>query len=313
MNTISTLNINSIPASQKFKQLNNYFLTLQQDISALVQQEEATRTIIEDSWQSKLGQGQTNILTDGTCFESAGIGFSSVQGQALPAAALNANAEKPSGPFFATGVSVVIHPKNPYVPTTHFNVRYFESTDKDNNTVFWFGGGFDLTPYYGFDEDCRHWHQQAKAACDPFGAHLYPTFKQQCDDYFYLKHRNETRGIGGLFFDAFNTLGFDQSMAFIKNVSKHFMLAYQPIVQKRNLMPYSEKEINFQRYRRGRYVEFNLLYDRGTQFGLQFGGRTESILMSMPPKVNFCYNYYPPKGSAEEKLYTDYLVPKNWV
>jgi len=211
------------------------------------------------------------------------------------------------------GVSLVIHPRNPYVPTSHANVRLFIAEKAGEPTIWWFGGGFDLTPYYPFEEDVTAWHQCAKAACDPFGASVYPQFKKWCDEYFFLKHRNETRGVGGLFFDDLNEWGFAQCFAFMQSVGNHYIKAYLPIVQKRKNTPYDEKERNFQLYRRGRYVEYNLVYDRGTLFGLQSGGRTESILMSLPPVVHWQYNWQPEPGSAESALYDRYLKPQNWL
>ena len=230
------------------------------------------------------GGGHTRALDDGAVFEQAGVGFSHVHGGELPKAASAQRPELAGRSFQAAGVSVVVHPRNPYAPTSHANVRFFLAEQPGKQPVWWFGGGFDLTPYYGFDEDARHWHETAAAACAPFGAEVYPRFKQWCDDYFHIKHRNEQRGIGGLFFDDLNTWGFDQCFSFIRSVGDHYLQAYLPIVQRRKDTPYSEREREFQLYRRGRYVEFNLVYDRGTLFGLQSGGRTESILMSLPPQ-----------------------------
>jgi coproporphyrinogen III oxidase len=241
------------------------------------------------------------------------VNFSHVYGNELPASATAIRPELAGASFHAMGVSVVIHPNNPYVPTSHFNVRVFLGQKHGQAPIWWFGGGFDLTPYYGFVEDCVHWHNMAKQACEPFGHDLYPKFKNWCDDYFYLKHRQEARGIGGLFFDDFNSLGFDECFKFIQSVGNHYTAAYQTIVAKRKSMAYGERERQFQLYRRGRYVEFNLLYDRGTLFGLQSGGRTESILMSLPPTVNWRYNWQPEPGSAEEKLYSEFLPRRDWV
>ncbi|MGE3921232.1 MAG: oxygen-dependent coproporphyrinogen oxidase, partial [Gammaproteobacteria bacterium] len=215
--------------------------------------------------------------------------------------------------YEALGVSLVLHPENPYVPTTHFNIRFFYSMSEDEKPIWWFGGGFDLTPYYGFEEDCIHWHQVAKDACDPFGLEVYPKFKKWCDEYFYLKHREEPRGIGGLFFDDLNIWQFEKSFAFMRSIGDHFLKAYLPIVQRRKLISYGQREIDFQHYRRGRYAEFNLVYDRGTLFGLQSGGRTESILMSLPPKTSFRYNWKPELGTPEAELYEIFLKPKEWV
>jgi coproporphyrinogen III oxidase len=236
-----------------------------------------------------------------------------VSGFKLPPSATAKRPELADRQFQAMGVSLVIHPLNPYIPTSHANVRFLIAEKPGEKDVWWFGGGFDLTPYYPFSEDVMHWHRTAKAACEPFGETVYPAYKKWCDEYFYLKHRDETRGIGGLFFDDLNEWGFDTSFAFMKNVGNHFIPAYLPIVQKRKNTPYGEREREFQLYRRGRYVEFNLVYDRGTLFGLQSGGRTESILMSMPPAANWRYNWKPEPGSPEAVLYEQYLKPQNWL
>ncbi|MCW9004792.1 MAG: oxygen-dependent coproporphyrinogen oxidase, partial [Gammaproteobacteria bacterium] len=239
--------------------------------------------------------------------------FSHVSGDSMPASATAHRPELAGRSFQAMGVSLVIHPNNPYVPTSHANVRFFIAEKEDEDPIWWFGGGFDLTPYYGFDEDVIHWHQTAKQACDPFGDDVYAKYKKWCDDYFYLKHRDEPRGVGGLFFDDLNEWGFEKSFQFMQSVANHYTKAYLPIVQKRKHTEYGERERDFQLYRRGRYVEFNLVYDRGTLFGLQSGGRTESILMSMPPLVKWRYNWQPEQGSAEAELYEKYLKPKEWV
>ncbi|WP_242604384.1 oxygen-dependent coproporphyrinogen oxidase [Legionella gresilensis] len=268
----------------------------------------------EDIWTRELGGGGiSRILEKGNLFAKAGVNFSHVLGQQLPPSASASRPELAGRSFNALGVSVVVHPENPYVPTTHANIRFFAAERADLPPIWWFGGGFDLTPYYGFYEDCRHWHSIARQACLPFGEHLHPTFKKWCDEYFFLKHRQEARGIGGLFFDDFNEVNFEHSFAFMQSIGDHFMQAYEPIVRKRKDLPYGEKEKAFQLYRRGRYVEFNLIYDRGTLFGLQSGGRTESILMSLPPEVNWIYNWQPEKGSPEAKLYTDFLPAKDWL
>jgi coproporphyrinogen III oxidase len=259
-----------------------------------------------------LGGGITRLMEQGAVIERAGVNFSHVYGEILPQSAMQQQRAGVTGPFQALGVSVVVHPINPYVPTSHANVRFI-SVETDQGPRWWFGGGFDLTPYYGFEEDCQHWHRMAKAACDPFGVQVYPQFKKQCDDYFYLKHRHEPRGIGGLFFDDLNEWGFEACFAFIRNVGDYYIQAYQPILAKRKIMPFTADERRFQHYRRGRYVEFNLLYDRGTLFGLQSGGRTESILMSLPPTVTWQYDWHPAAGSEEEKLYKEFLVAKDWV
>jgi coproporphyrinogen III oxidase len=267
-----------------------------------------------DKWvRQEGGGGKTCILQDGNVFEKAGVNFSHVHGKSLPASA-SANRPELSGcEFDAMGISLVIHPRNPYVPTTHCNVRFFMASQEGKDPIWWFGGGFDLTPYYGFEEDCVHWHQIAKNACEPFGKDIYSRFKNWGDEYFFLKHRNERRGIGGLFFDDFTDGGFEKSYDLMKSVGDHFLKAYLPIVNKRKSIPYGERECAFQQYRRGRYVEFNLIYDRGTLFGLQSGGRTESILMSLPPVVTWIYDFHPEKGSEEEKLTEYFLKPKAWV
>jgi coproporphyrinogen III oxidase len=252
------------------------------------------------------------ILSNGTVFEQAGVGFSHVFGDNLPPSATKSRPELAGSGFQAIGVSLVIHPTNPYVPTTHANFRFFTAGSEDVS-AWWFGGGFDLTPYYPFEEDVVHWHQTAKGACDPFGEDLYLRYKNWCDEYFYLKHRNETRGVGGLFFDDLNDLGFDRSFAFLQSCGDSFLPAYGPIVKKRKDHPYGERQREFQLYRRGRYVEFNLIYDRGTIFGLQSGGRTESILMSLPPRVRWQYDWSPAADSAEAKLYSDFLRPRDWL
>jgi coproporphyrinogen III oxidase len=255
------------------------------------------------------------LLEDGNVFERAGVGFSHVLGNKLPPAATVAHPEAAGRAWEAMGVSLVFHPRNPYVPTVHMNIRFFvaKANADTENDIWWFGGGMDLTPYYGFEEDCEHFHRTNKNALDAFDTSFYPKFKKHCDEYFYLKHRKEPRGIGGIFFDDFNELGFEQSFALQRAVGESFLQAYLPILQRRKDRPYTEKERDFQAYRRGRYVEFNLVYDRGTLFGLQSNGRTESILMSMPPIVKWRYDWKPENGSPEAKLYTDFLSNKNWV
>jgi coproporphyrinogen III oxidase len=268
----------------------------------------------EDIWtRAEGGGGRTRVMTDGAVFEQAGVNFSHVQGATLPPAATARRPELVGRSFRAMGVSLVVHPLNPYVPTSHANVRLFVADAPDAAPVWWFGGGFDLTPYYGFEEDAIAWHRMARAACAPFGDKVYGRYKQWCDDYFHLKHRGEQRGVGGLFFDDLNDWGFDQSYAFMQSVGDHYLQAYGPIVERRRDLPFTEHERDFQLYRRGRYVEFNLVYDRGTVFGLQTGGRTESILMSLPPLVKWRYAWTPAPGSAEEKLYTDFLRPRDWL
>ncbi len=269
---------------------------------------------IEDSWErAEGGGGRSRVLTEGRVFEKAGVNFSHVFGDGLPPSATAARPELAGRSFEAMGVSLVVHPHNPYVPTSHANVRFFIAEAPGEAPVWWFGGGYDLTPYYGNEEDCQHWHRTAQAACHPFGEDLYPRFKQWCDDYFYLKHRQEPRGIGGLFFDDFNELGFEQSFAFMRAVGDSYLDAYGPIVERRESRVFGDRQRQFQLYRRGRYVEFNLVFDRGTLFGLQTGGRTESILMSLPPLVRWEYNYQPEAQSAEAELTEYYLKPRDWL
>ena len=274
------------------------------------------KTFLHDGWQRPEGGGGNScMLEEGNVFERAGVGFSHVLGNKLPPAASVAHPEAAGRPWEAMGVSLVFHPRNPYIPTVHMNVRFFiaKASKDGEQDIWWFGGGMDLTPYYGFEEDCAHFHRVNKEALAPFGESLYPDFKKQCDEYFHLKHRKEPRGIGGVFFDDFDTLGFEQSFAMLRAVGDSFTQAYLPIVQRRKETKYGERERDFQAYRRGRYVEFNLVYDRGTLFGLQSNGRTESILLSMPPIVKWRYDWKPETGSAEAKLYTDFLIDKNWV
>lgn len=306
----------------KIELIQTYFLTLQNHLCQQFAEEEGSRSFLEDHWtRAEGGGGITRILKDGNIIEQAGVNFSHVYGDHLPASATLLRPELKAAPFQALGISLVIHPKNPYVPTTHMNLRFFMATPVGQDPVWWFGGGFDLTPYYPFKEDCIYWHQVAKKACDPFGADIYHNFKKQCDEYFYLEHREETRGIGGIFFDDLGEgnqhsnhgWDFETGFAFVKSVGEHFIQAYRPIMAKRKNLPYTQKERDFQCYRRGRYVEFNLLYDRGTLFGLQSGGRTESILMSLPPKVSWEYNFQPALGSQEEALTRDYLKIQDWL
>ncbi len=268
----------------------------------------------EDSWQHPNGGGgRTRVIEGGSLIEKGGVNFSHVQGDALPAAASARRPEISGKPFEATGVSLVIHPVNPFVPTSHMNVRLFVAGPGEPNPVWWFGGGYDLTPYYGFEEDCVHWHRTARDACAPFGTDYYGRFKNWCDDYFFLRHRNEPRGIGGLFFDDFTEGGFDRAFAFIRSIGDSYLKAYLPIVERRRNHPYTDDHVEFQHYRRGRYVEFNLVYDRGTIFGLQSGGRTESILMSLPARVSWRYDWRPAPGSEEERLYRNFLRPCDWL
>jgi len=294
--------------------VKDYLLTLQDQICAALELEENGARFIEDPWQrAEGGGGRTRVLANGSVFEQAGVNFSHVSGFKLPPSATAKRPELAERQFQAMGVSLVIHPLNPYVPTSHANVRFLIAEKPGEADVWWFGGGFDLTPYYPFREDVLHWHRTAKAACEPFGEAVYPTYKKWCDDYFFLKHRNETRGVGGLFFDDLNEWGFDKAFAFMQSVGNHYIPAYLPIVQKRKNTPYGEREREFQLYRRGRYVEFNLVYDRGTLFGLQSGGRTESVLMSMPPAAHWRYNWQPEAGSPEAELYAHYLKPQDWL
>jgi len=274
------------------------------------------KSFLHDSWQRPEGGGGTScMLEEGNIFERAGIGFSHVKGNKLPPAATAAHPEAAGRAWEAMGVSLVFHPRNPYIPTVHMNVRFFvaRAQNADEKDIWWFGGGMDLTPYYGFEEDAVHFHRTCRDALAPFGADLYPSFKKECDEYFFLKHRGEPRGIGGVFFDDFNKLGFENSFAMLKAVGDGFINAYLPIVQRRKDIAYGERERDFQAYRRGRYVEFNLVFDRGTLFGLQSNGRTESILLSMPPIVKWRYDWKPETGSPEAELYTDFLIGKNWL
>lgn len=274
------------------------------------------KNFLQDSWQRPEGGGGNScMLEDGNVFERAGIGFSHVLGTKLPPAASVAHPEAAGRPWEAMGVSLVFHPRNPYIPTVHMNVRFFvaKAQNAAEQDIWWFGGGMDLTPYYGFEEDAEHFHRTIKTAIDTFGSSYYPEFKKECDEYFFLKHRQEPRGIGGIFYDDFNELGFEKTFAFHRAVGDAFLQAYLPIVQRRKDTQYSERERDFQAYRRGRYVEFNLIYDRGTIFGLQSNGRTESILLSMPPIVKWRYDWKPEAGSPEAKLYTDFLIEKDWL
>ncbi|MGR8940217.1 MAG: oxygen-dependent coproporphyrinogen oxidase [Gammaproteobacteria bacterium] len=299
---------------ESIEHVKHYLLNLQDQICAALENEESGARFIEDLWQREEGGGgRTRVLAGGSVFEQAGVNFSHVSGFKLPPSATAKRPELADRQFQAMGVSLVIHPLNPYVPTSHANVRFLIAEKPGEADVWWFGGGFDLTPYYPFREDVIHWHRTAKAACEPFGEGVYPAYKKWCDEYFYLKHRNETRGAGGLFFDDLNEWGFDTSFAFMQSIGNHYIPAYLPIVQKRKQTPYGERERQFQLYRRGRYVEFNLVYDRGTLFGLQSGGRTESILMSMPPVAHWRYDWHPEAGSPESVLYDQYLQPQDWL
>ena len=294
--------------------VNQYLRNLQTRITDALQAIDGKAGFEADQWQREAGGGGCSMLLQGgAIFEQAGVNFSEVHGASLPASASAHRAELAGRKFRAMGVSLVVHPDNPYIPTSHANVRFFVAEKEGEAPIWWFGGGFDLTPYYGFDEDCRHWHRVARQACAAFGDDTYGRYKKWCDDYFYLKHRQEPRGIGGLFFDDLNQPDFAQSFAFMRSVGDHFLPAYTPIVEAHRDDAFGEREKQFQWYRRGRYVEFNLVYDRGTLFGLQSGGRTESILMSLPPVVNWRYNYQPEAGSAEARLTEHYLVAKDWL
>lgn len=297
--------------------VKNFLLDYQNKLCAALENQEISShshsSFREDTWtHEKIGGGKTRVL-QGEIFEQAGVNFSHVAGESLPVAATSKRPDLVGASFEALGVSVVIHPCNPFVPTSHLNIRYFQATKANGEVVWWFGGGYDLTPYYGFDEDCVHFHQAAKNACDKTHPDFYTRFKKAADDYFYLKHRKECRGVGGLFFDDLNELSFEDCFSFLQNVGNSFIDAYIPIVAKRKSHLFTDKNREFQLYRRGRYVEFNLVYDRGTLFGLQFGGRTESILMSLPPLVRWEYNFQPEKNSEEEKLTDYFLKPKPWV
>lgn len=295
-------------------QVKAFLMALQDQICQALAREDGAADFVEDSWQrAEGGGGRSRVLTQGAVFEQAGVNFSHVFGDKMPASATAHRPELAGRRFEAMGVSLVIHPHNPYVPTSHANVRFFIAEKEGEDPVWWFGGGFDLTPFYPFEDDVVHWHQVAFDTCAPFGADVYSKYKAWCDDYFYLKHRGETRGVGGLFFDDLNQWGFEQSFAFMRAVGESYVNAYVPIVAKRKDTPYGERERQFQLYRRGRYVEFNLVFDRGTLFGLQSGGRTESILMSMPPLVRWQYGYEPEAGSPEARLYERYLQPQDWL
>ncbi len=296
------------------EQVKSYLMNLQDQICSALESVEPTVCFEEDHWTRDAGGGgRTRVLSGGEVFEQGGVNFSHVTGNNLPASATAARPELANRQFQAAGVSLVIHPNNPYVPTSHANVRLFVAEKPGEAPIWWFGGGFDLTPYYPFEEDVIYWHETARKACEPFGADVYPRFKKWCDEYFYLKHRAETRGVGGLFFDDLNEWDFATCFGFLQSVGNAYIEAYLPIVKKRMDTAFGNAERNFQLYRRGRYVEFNLVFDRGTLFGLQSGGRTESILMSLPPVVNWKYNWQPEAGSAEAKLYDRYLKPQEWL
>lgn len=300
------------------EQVRTYLQELQTRITTAIAQLDGQAAFVRDAWQKPAGEalqgdGITQILENGAVFERAGVGFSHVHGPRLPPSATQHRPQLAGAPFEALGVSLVFHPLNPYVPTVHMNVRMISAGHPGQPPVCWFGGGMDLTPYYGFDEDCQHFHATCRDACAPFGDDVYPRFKQWCDEYFCNKHRAEQRGIGGIFFDDFDQGGFDQGFALMQSVGNAFLPAYLPIVQRRKDVPWGERERQHQLYRRGRYVEFNLVWDRGTHFGLQSGGRTESILLSMPPLVRWQYQHAPEAGSPEARLTGHYLKPRDWV
>ncbi|KAG1707648.1 Oxygen-dependent coproporphyrinogen-III oxidase [Nymphon striatum] len=311
--------------------VKSYLLSLQDSICEQLSREDGGSSFEDDIWEREkdpnkpgmTGGGRTRLLVNGNVIEQGGVNFSHVHGDSMPASATAHRPELAGRSFQALGVSLVIHPHNPMIPTSHANVRFFIAEKEGEDPVWWFGGGFDLTPYYGFEEDCVFWHQTAKDACDPFGASVYSKYKEWCDDYFYLKHRDEQRGIGGLFFDdlnesfdggeAENKWDFDKCFSFLQSIGDSYIKAYLPIVAKRKFLEFNEKQKDFQLYRRGRYVEYNLVYDRGTLFGLQSGGRTESILMSLPPLVKWRYNWKPEVGSDEARLYDYFLKPRDWL
>ena len=296
--------------------VRDYLLGLQDRICQELEVVDGQEKFVEDAWQRSdglAGGGRTRVLNNGAVIEQGGVNFSHVRGTSMPASATANRPELAGRSFEAIGVSLVIHPHNPYAPTSHANVRFFIAEKEGEEPIWWFGGGYDLTPYYGFEEDAVHWHQTAKNACDSFGEDIYPKYKKWCDEYFYLKHRDETRGAGGLFFDDLNKGGFEHCFNFLQSIGDSFTQAYVPIMGRRKNTPFSERERDFQLYRRGRYVEFNLVYDRGTLFGLQSGGRTESILMSLPPLVKWRYNWQPEPETDEARLYEVFLKPQDWL
>lgn len=297
------------------EQVEKYLLNLQNDICEEFGGLDTKSSFDKDVWEREDGRGSgiTRVITNGSLFEKGGVNFSIISGDKMPKSATELRPELAGRNYTALGISLVLHPENPFIPTTHANVRFFIAENEEEEPLWWFGGGFDLTPYYGFEEDAIHWHKIANKACEPFGEKVYEKYKKWCDDYFYLSHRDEQRGIGGLFFDDLNEGGFDSCFEFMKSIGNHFVEAYKPIVLKRQETPYNEKQKDFQLYRRGRYVEFNLVQDRGTLFGLQSGGRTESILMSLPPIVKWIYQFNISPNSEEEKLTNYYLKPRDWI
>lgn len=295
-------------------EIKEFMLSLQDELCRGLEKIDGSRTFMEDTWQRENGGGgRTRALEEGNVIEKCGVNFSHVWGEKLPFSANHLQGDLADCQFQAMGVSLIVHPRNPFAPTTHFNIRFFLAQREDGFQKWWFGGGFDLTPYYGFEEDCQHWHKTCKALCEPYGDQVYENYKRWADEYFFLKHRQEPRGIGGIFFDNLHEWGFDSCYAFAKDVGAHFLPAYLPILEQRKNHPFSSQHREFQAYRRGRYVEFNLVYDRGTLFGLQFGGRIESILISLPPQVIWRYDWQPKPGSEEAKLYQEFLIPRQWV
>ncbi|SDU33045.1 oxygen-dependent coproporphyrinogen oxidase [Halopseudomonas salegens] len=303
-----------MPSPTDVAAVKSYLMDLQERISRALAAADGTADFREDEWQRPGGGGgRSRIIEKGAVLEKGGVGFSHVFGDGMPPSATAHRPELAGRSFQAMGVSLVMHPENPHIPTSHANVRFFIAEKPDADPVWWFGGGFDLTPYYGNEDDCVHWHQVAHDACAPFGAEVYPRFKQWCDEYFYLKHRNEARGIGGLFFDDLNEWGFERCFEFLRAIGDAYLDAYLPIIERRRHLAYTAEQKAFQEYRRGRYVEFNLVWDRGTLFGLQTGGRTESILMSLPPTVRWAYNWEPEPGSEEARLVEEFLPPRDWL
>jgi coproporphyrinogen III oxidase len=301
-------------AAPDLEAVETYLLDLQERICAAFERLDGRARFREDRWErAGGGGGRTRVLADGAVFERAGVNFSHVHGTNLPPSATARRPQLAGCAFQALGVSLVVHPLNPHVPTSHCNVRFFLAERPGSAPVWWFGGGFDLTPYYGYEEDCVHWHRQARAACAPYGADWYARFKRWCDEYFYLRHREEPRGVGGIFFDDLSEPDFEHCFAFMRSVGEHYLSAYLPIVERRRETPYGARERDFQCYRRGRYVEFNLVYDRGTLFGLQSGGRAESILVSLPPQAAWRYDWHPEPGSPEARLYQHFLKPRDWL
>ncbi len=298
----------------KLKDVKKYLMQLQDTITKKLEEVDGGATFSEEEWyRPGGGGGRSRVIREGQIFEQGGVGYSHVFGEEMPGSATAHRPDLAGRNFNACGVSLVMHPHNPYIPTSHANVRFFIAEKEGSEPVWWFGGGFDLTPFYANDEDIKHWHQVCRDALQPFGDDLYPKFKAWCDDYFWLKHREETRGVGGIFFDDLNDREFEECFAIMRAVGDAYLEAYIPIVERRRDTAYGEREREFQLYRRGRYVEFNLVWDRGTLFGLQTGGRTESILMSMPPLARWEYGFEPEAGTAEAKLYTDYLRPRDWL